>query len=229
MTSKEKEQMRARYAPQIQGFDQRFDELAATIKATIPFGSLENLDRSVASVKSYYRESFNKSTNATNALRILASYEQFLSTLCMVKDGYLSCELACDKIKDVAVDRWMDVVGYNVAKAFELVFWAAATATAWMSFVLVGLPLLIAFPPIGLAISFGTWSLMATCYDKGIKTCDEFKSTTRIDTAELHQTILIGFFKPASPDASLKANSNLGVLDSDSDSEDEKVVYPDLN
>lgn len=187
------EKNKTQFSQQISNLDQHLDRLTNNLPNSSDAKSIAAIS---SQVKLYYSSAFNKATHSSTARSIIQSYHQFVFNLQEVKLGKLTAEKALEQIQENTDSRKLGVFFYNLAKVCELLFCAGVAAFCGIAAVTVGLPLSIASPFIGFAVTAGTLTLFVTTFGKGIDCFDEFKSTTPINDEDAREKSLFGFFQP---------------------------------
>lgn len=171
------------------------------------FNELEvssNVKKQLTKVENFYRRSFNKTTYESSGQSVLTDYQNLVKALQQVKTGEITADAAYEVIKDAAHSREMNVILHNIAKAFELIFWTTVALTSYAACVLVGVPLIVCEPLIGIAVTFSSMALFILSLENASQCFDEFKSTEVFEQEEEREKRLVSFFKSSSPAASAK-------------------------
>ncbi|CAM2959607.1 Uncharacterised protein [Legionella steigerwaltii] len=157
----------------------------------------EKLQQKIDAVKNYYNLSYTKAISAKKVEDIVQSYELFIRELTNVKNGKLKPKEALDKIGSACESRKISVLFHNLAKACELMFYAATAFSLWAGIFGIALPVLIVQPVLGVAVGITVVGGMLAAAYKALSCFTEFRSISRHDAEYTNEKDLISyFFKP---------------------------------
>ncbi len=114
----------------------------------------------IESVQKYYNTSYQKAEKTSTIEKIISRYEEYIQLLTNVSQGKPKAQERVDIFKQNLLSRKIDVVLSNLAKACELIFWAAAAITLFSSIFMIALPIVIVQPPLGVAIMIAVGGLL---------------------------------------------------------------------
>ncbi|AWN75078.1 DUF5638 domain-containing protein [Legionella anisa] len=156
----------------------------------------EKINKQIIDVQEYYNLSYTKTNSAKKAEKIAASYELFIDQLTKVKNKQLNPKEASEKISNSCESRKIGVLFHNLAKACELMFYAATAFSLYAGIFGIALPVLIVQPVLGVAVGITIVGAMIAAAYKALSCFTEFKSFSRHDTEYTNELSLVSFFKP---------------------------------
>ncbi|KTD40383.1 DUF5638 domain-containing protein [Legionella parisiensis] len=156
----------------------------------------EKIQQQIKAVQDYYNLSYTKTNSAKKAEEIAASYELFLDQLTRVKHRQLNIKEASEKISNSCESRKIGVLFHNLAKACEVMFYAATAFSLYAGIFGIALPVLIVQPALGVAVGITIVGAMIAAAYKALSCFTEFKSFSRHDTEYTNELSLVSFFKP---------------------------------
>ncbi|WP_454781950.1 DUF5638 domain-containing protein [Legionella sp. WA2022007384] len=156
----------------------------------------EKIQSQIKAVKKYYNLSYTKATSAKKVEEIVASYGLFVDQLTKVKSGELNPKAALEHIGSACESRKIGVLFHNLAKACELMFYAATAFSLYAGIFGIALPVLIVQPVLGVAVGITIVGAMLGAIHKAGNCLTEFRSLSRHDTEYTNEISLVSFFKP---------------------------------
>ncbi|PWY55160.1 hypothetical protein DGG96_13345 [Legionella qingyii] len=156
----------------------------------------EKLQQQVNAVQDYYNLSYTKATTAKKVEEIAASYELFIDQLSKLKKGELTPKAASERIASACESRKIGVLFHNLAKACELMFYAATAFSLYAGIFGIALPVLIVQPVLGVAVGITIVGAMLSAIYKAGTCLTEFRSLSRHDAEYTNELSLVSFFKP---------------------------------
>lgn len=157
----------------------------------------EKLKQQIQAVQDYYNLSYTKATTSKKVEAIASSYELFVDQLTEVKNGKQAPKEASGKISNACESRKIGALFYNLAKACELMFYAATAFSLYAGIFGIALPVLIVQPVLGVAVGITIVGAMLAATYKAFSCLTEFRSFSRHDAEYTNELSLISFFKPA--------------------------------
>ncbi|HHT0592117.1 TPA: DUF5638 domain-containing protein [Legionella anisa] len=156
----------------------------------------DKINKQIIDVQEYYNLSYTKTSSAKKAEKIAASYELFIDQLTKVKNKQLNPKEASEKISNSCESRKIGVIFHNLAKACELMFYAATAFSLYAGIFGIALPVLIVQPVLGVAVGITIVGAMIAAAYKALSCFTEFKSFSRHDAEYTNELSLVSFFKP---------------------------------
>lgn len=172
---------------------------------------LDTIESDIKAVQSYYHLSYTKANTAQAVEKIAASYESFVEQLIQVKNGKLQPETASEQMKSAIASRKMKTVFHNLAKAAELIFWAATTCTMYAAFISMALPLIMVQPLVGVAVGITVIGALLKSAFNALSCFKEFKSFSRHSVEYTREANLVAFFRPEPLLESAKIQESLEI------------------
>ncbi|HHF7366747.1 TPA: DUF5638 domain-containing protein [Legionella bozemanae] len=154
------------------------------------------IQQQIKSVQNYYNLSYTKTNSAKKAEEIAASYELFIDQLTKAKNRQLNTKEASEKISNSCESRKIGVLFHNLAKACELMFYAATAFSLYAGIFGIALPVLIVQPVLGVAVGITIVGAMIAAAYKALSCFTEFKSFSRHDIEYTNELSLVSFFNP---------------------------------
>ncbi|STY30051.1 Uncharacterised protein [Legionella wadsworthii] len=155
------------------------------------------INQQIKAVKDYYNLSYTKVVSAKKADQIATSYEFFINHLKQVKNKPLNSKECIDQISSSCESRKIGVLFHNLAKACELLFYAATAFSLYAGIFGIALPVLIVQPVLGVAVGITIVGAMIAAAYKALSCFSEFKTFGRHEAEYTNELSLISFFTPA--------------------------------
>ncbi|WP_392536460.1 DUF5638 domain-containing protein [Legionella sp. 227] len=156
----------------------------------------EKMQQKIDAVKNYYNLSYTKAISPKKVEAIVSSYETFIKQLDQVKKGNLPPKKALETVGSGCESRKIGVLFHNLAKACELMFYAATAFSLYAGIFGIALPVLIVQPVLGVAVGITIVGGMLAAAYKALSCFTEFRSFSRHDAEYTNESGLIRFFKP---------------------------------
>lgn len=169
------------------------------------------LQSQIKAVQEYYNTSYQKAKDTPKVENIISRYEEYIKLLTKVNEGKSTAEEVLDVLKKDVLkkisynrdSRKIDVIFSNLAKACELLFWAAAAITLFSSIFMIALPIVIVQPPLGIAIMIAVGGLLLKSAINCFNCFREFRTLGRHRDEYLAENKLLNgltlFNKPQQP------------------------------
>ncbi|MCW8400091.1 DUF5638 domain-containing protein [Legionella sp. PATHC038] len=156
----------------------------------------EKMQQKIDAVKNYYNLSYTKAISPKKVEAIVSSYETFIKQLDQVKKGSLTPKKALETVGSGCESRKIGILFHNLAKACELMFYAATAFSLYAGIFGIALPVLIVQPVLGVAVGITIVGGMLAAAYKALSCFTEFRSFSRHDAEYTNESGLIRFFKP---------------------------------
>ena len=200
-----------KFEKRLRAYDEKLHALFANAEID------QKIQSQIKAVKKYYNLSYTKATSAKKVEEIVSSYGLFVDQLTKVKSGELNPKAASEQIGSACESRKIGVLFHNLAKACELMFYAATAFSLYAGIFGIALPVLIVQPVLGVAVGITIVGAMLGAIHKAGTCLTEFRSLSRHDTEYTNEISLVSFFKPV--------NKEKEILNSIEDNEVEASCF----